>query len=295
MDTNTRIDFFQFLFEIYKYSTQVQQSSVVFVFVCVSWILLWFRIQPVETDVKDCFKYAGCRMHQSWRFSGPHVFSFLWYQVSRKKDKQKFWGHSFRDPQKKGRDFYQQIQPSDAALRILEWSSSPEAEKMRCLDFDHDFPYWGNDFFPNLSWVKQVVFSRIWIEQKPPKSTDIHPSKGCKMVVFVGLLEPTDRDRVVMWRDRRHNLNVGVLGLGYPQIVLERFQDLLGKYLQSIYIYNYIYLESGMNIDRFVQIMECLIILPSFIITVGSYVLRWWKMSEISYVQKSDGHCTWHV
>ena len=59
-------------------------------------------------------------------------------------------------------------------------------------------PIGGMIFFPNLSWVKQVVFCRIWIEQKPPKSTDIHPSKGCKMVVFVGLLEPTDRDRVVM-------------------------------------------------------------------------------------------------
>lgn len=134
-----------------------------------------------------------------------------------------------------------------------------------------------SEWIHQICWVKQGVFPGFGLNKRPQKSTDIYPPyEGCKMDLLkcvktvVDFLDHWNQQISVMWCDRRH-FKCSSFALGYPQIVLERFdfKIFLGStYMQSMCIYIYITpiwnLEYQWMIDT--NHGGLIIILPSFII-----------------------------
>ena len=130
-------------------------------------------------------------------------------------------------------------------------------------------------------------FSWMRIEQTPPEinryTSSIHPPEGCKMdllkcvkTVVDFFWDPWNQQIWVMWCDRGH-FKCSSFAVGYPQIVLERLQDLLEKYLQSIS------LEFGISMDWY-KSWSSYNHSPQFYHGIP-HVQRWRKIFGISFVR----------
>ena len=151
-----------------------------------------------------------------------------------------------------------------------------------------------SEWIHQICWVKQGVFPGFGLNKRPQKSTDIYPPyEGCKMDLLkcvktvVDFLDHWNQQISVMWCDRRH-FKCSSFALGYPQIVLERFdfKIFLGStYMQSmcIYIY-YTYLESGISMDDWYKSWRSYNHSPQFYHCIP-HVQRWREIFGISFVR----------
>lgn len=99
----------------------------------------------------------------------------------------------------------------------------------------------------------------------------------CVKTVVDFFWDPWNQQIWVMWCDRGH-FKCSSFAVGYPQIVLERLQDLLEKYLQSIS------LEFGISMDWY-KSWSSYNHSPQFYHYCTPHVQRWRKILGISFVR----------